>query len=178
MQIYFKSKDGFVDEPFSFSKYGNKKFQVVGDHYNTGTNRFGYEAVKQANEESGLDVLLLNDKSEVFIIKFLDIQKFLYEQKKARKEQEKKQKASQQKVKEIKFHMNIAENDLKTKVDHVKKFLEENCKVKVVLELRGREIGMKDYAKEIWTNIVSNFSEYQIGERKEMNNSYFVFITR
>lgn len=178
MQIYFKSKDGFADEFFSFGKYGNKKFQVVGDQYNTGTNFLTYNAVKQANDESGLDILLLNSKDENLIIKFLDIQKFLYEQKKAKKEQEKKQKAAQQKIKEIKFHINIADNDLNTKVDHVKKFLKENCKVKVVLELRGREIGMKEYADEIWTKIISNFSEYQISERKEINNSYFVFITK
>ena len=106
------------------------------------------------------------------------MQKFLYEQKKAKKEQEKKQKAAMQKVKEIKFHMNIADNDLNVKVDHVKKFLDENCKVKIILELRGREAGMKDYAKEIWNKIVSNFSMFQIGETKEMNNSYFAFITR
>ena len=178
MQIYFKSKDGIVGEDFSFNKYGEKKFQIVGDVFNTGTNKFSYQATKDASTESGLDILIVNDKLDFLIVKLIDVQKFIYEQKKAKKIQEKKQKASQQKTKEIKFHVNIADNDLKTKIDHVKRFLEENCKVKVVLELRGREVGMTEYAKEIWDKIISNFDEYQISETKFLNGSYFTFITK
>ena len=183
MKIFFKSAVGndYIKKEFN-EDWADEKFQIVGDFQNSGEVKYTYSEIKELTDNYEKDILIVNSRcsasEKLEIVKLVDMQKFLYEQKKAKKDQEKKQKASQQKIKENKFHMNIAENDLKTKVDHVKKFLEENCKVKVVLELRGREVGMKDYAKEIWTNIVSNFSEYQIGERKEMNNSYFVFITK
>ena len=180
MKIYFKSGNEYVAKDFTFNEFGNERFQIVGDFQNSGDVRHSFSAMSALADNYEKDILVVNARpsENLEIVKLLDMQKFLYEQKKAKKESEKKQKAAIQKVKEIKFHMNIAENDLKTKVEHVKKFLEENCKVKVVLELRGREIGMKDYAKEVWENIISNFAEYQISEKKEMGNSYFVFITK
>ena len=180
MKIYFKSGNDYLEKEFSFDEFGNEKFQIVGDFQNSGEVRHTYSAMSTLADNYEKDILVVNARpsENLEIVKLVNMQKFLYEQKKAKKDQEKKQKASQQKMKEIKFHMNIAENDLNTKVDHVKKFLEENCKVKIVLELRGREVGMKDYAKEIWNKIVSNFSMFQVGETKEMNNSYFAFITR
>ena len=180
MKIYFNSGHDYLEKEFSFDEFGNEKFQIVGDFQNSGEVRHTYSAMSTLADNYEKDILVVNARpsENLEIVKLVNMQKFLYEQKKAKKDQEKKQKASQQKMKEIKFHMNIAENDLNTKVDHVKKFLEENCKVKIVLELRGREVGMKDYAKEIWNKIISNFSTFQIGETKEMNNSYFAFITR
>lgn len=180
MKIYFKSGNDYLEKEFSFDEFGNEKFQIVGDFQNSGDVRHTFSAMNALADNYEKDILVVNAKpsENLEIVKLVDMQKFLYEQKKAKKEQEKKQKAAMQKVKEIKFHMNIADNDLNVKVDHVKKFLDENCKVKIILELRGREVGMKDYAKEIWNKIVSNFSMFQIGETKEMNNSYFAFITR
>ena len=180
MQIYFKSGDGFIGKDFNFNEFGNEKFQIVGDFHNSGEVKHSFNTISTLANNYEKDILVVNARpsENLEIVKLIDMQKFLYERKKAKKDQEKKQKASAQKMKEIKFHLNIAENDMKTKVEHVKKFLNENCKVKIVLELRGREIDMKDYAKEIWSNILSNFSGYQIGEKKEMNNSYFVFITK
>lgn len=180
MKIYFKSGNDYLEKEFSFDEFGNEKFQIVGDFQNSGDVRHTFSAMNALADNYEKDILVVNARpsENLEIVKLVDMQKFLYEQKKAKKEQEKKQKAAIQKVKEIKFHMNIAENDLNVKVDHVKRFLDENCKVKIILELRGREVGMKDYAKEIWNKIVSNFSMFQIGETKEMNNSYFAFITR
>ena len=180
MKIYFKSGNDYLEKEFSFNEFGNEKFQIVGDFQNSGDVRHTFSAMSALADNYEKDILVVNARpsENLEIVKLVNMQKFLYEQKKAKKEQEKKQKAAMQKVKEIKFHMNIADNDLNIKVDHVKKFLDENCKVKIILELRGREVGMKDYAKEIWNKIVSNFSMFQIGETKEMNNSYFVFITK
>lgn len=180
MKIYFKSGNDYLEKEFSFNEFGNEKFQIVGDFQNSGDVRHTFSAMSALVDNYEKDILVVNARpsENLEIVKLVDMQKFLYEQKKAKKEQEKKQKAAMQKVKEIKFHMNIADNDLNVKVDHVKKFLDENCKVKIILELRGREVGMKDYAKEIWNKIISNFSMFQIGETKEMNNSYFAFITR
>lgn len=179
MKIYFKrGKDGLVNDEFTYSKFGFKTFQIVGSEGVPANSKISFNEVKRIAEEQNKDVFVLNETPEAMIAKIIDMQKFLYELKKAKKESEKKQKASIQKIKEIKFHVNIADNDLKTKIDHAKKFLEENCKVKIVLELRGREVGMKDYAEEIWNKIIANFSEYEVSAVKMVNNSYFTFITK
>lgn len=180
MKIFFKSGNDYVAKDFTFNEFGNEKFQVVGDIGNTGSNRYNYNAMKSAAEELGKDIFIVNahPSEKLEIVKLVDMQKFLYVQKKAKKEIEKRQKASIQKIKEIKFHVNIADNDLNTKVEHAKKFINDNCKVKIVLELRGREVGMKEYAEDIWNKILSNFNEFNIDEIKFINNSFFTFVTK
>lgn len=180
MKIYFKSGNGYGAKEFTFEEFGNERFQIVGDFQNSGDVRHSFSAISALADNYEKDILVVNARpsEKLEIVKLVDMQKFLYEQKKAKKEQEKKQKAAAQKVKEIKFHMNIADNDLNTKINHVKKFLEENCKVKVVLELRGREIGMKDFAEEVWKKILDNFNGYTVDQTKFLNNSFFTFITK
>ena len=179
MKIFIKSGNECIEHDFNID-FIDDKFQIVGEMGNSGKNLLNYAEARTVAENNDKDVLVVNSKpsEHLWIIKLVDMQKFLYEQKKAKKNQEKKQKAAQQKMKEIKFHMNIADNDLKTKVTHAEKFLNDNCKVKIVLELRGREVGMKDYAKEVWNTIMSNFSEYKIEPEKFMNNSFFTFVTK
>ena len=180
MKIYFKSGNEYVGKEFTFNEFGNEKFQIVGDFQNSGEIRHTYNAMNVIAEDNEMDILVVNARpsENLEIVKLVNMQKFLYEQKKAKKSSEKKQKAAMQKQKEIKFHMNIAENDLNTKIGHVKKFLADNCKVKIILELRGRENGMKDYAKEVWNKILSNFADYKVENEKFMNNSFFTFITK
>jgi len=134
--------------------------------------------LKKFIDENGGDILVLNDHVSPIIIQVVDKQKYLYEQKKAKKDQEKKQKASSQKLKEVKFHISIAENDKNTKIKHIKEFLDENCKVKVSIDLRGRENAMKDMAKDLLISILDEFKENSVESIKEIENSLFTFITK
>lgn len=180
MKIFFKSGNGYIEKDFTFKEFGNEKFQVVGDFQNSGDVRHSYSAMSALADNYEKDILVVNARpsEKLEIVKLVDMQKFLYEQKKAKKDQEKKQKASQQKQKEIKFHVNIADNDLNTKVEHVKKFIADNCKVKIVLELRGREVGMKEYAEDIWNKILENFNGFTVEQTKFINNSFFTFVMK
>ena len=68
----------------------------------------------------------------------MDYSKYRYEQ--ARKEKDAKKKQKTVEVKEIRFSPNIDTNDLNTKANNARKFLEKGNRVKVPLRFRGREM--------------------------------------
>lgn len=119
----------------------------------------GYKALEIA-ENNGLDLVVVNPNIKPMIVKIMDYKKFVYNQKKQEKEQAKKNRANAVKVKEVKFHLNIGENDFNYKINHIKEFIEDNCKVKVQIFLRGRENDMKDFIKELVDRIIQACSEF------------------
>jgi len=68
----------------------------------------------------------------------MDFNKFKYEQTRREKDAKKKQKVVE--VKEIRLSPNIDTNDLNTKSNNARKFLEKGNRVKVTLRFRGREM--------------------------------------
>ena len=81
------------------------------------------------------------------VCKIIDYGKYRYEQARKAKEAKKKQKTIE--TKEIRLSPNIDTNDLNTKVNQAKKFLQKGAKVKVSLRFRGREMAHKDVGREI-----------------------------
>lgn len=72
------------------------------------------------------------------VCRIMDYNKFKYEQ--ARKEKDAKKKQKVVEVKEIRLSPNIDTNDLNTKSNNARKFLEKGNRVKVTLRFRGREM--------------------------------------
>ena len=134
--------------------------------------------LKTKAQDESLDVMVVNDACSPKIVKLVDKQKFLYEQKKAKKNQDKKNKAAVQKLKEVKFHMNIADHDIQVKVKQINEFLDKNCKVKIVLELRGREMDMMKMAKELMNKILTNFETRKVEPIKIQGPNLSTYITK
>ena len=67
----------------------------------------------------------------------------------AMKEKEAKKKQKVTEVKEIRLSPNIDDNDLNTKANQARKFLEKGDKVKVTLRFRGREMAHISSNKQI-----------------------------
>ena len=72
------------------------------------------DALKQA-EEMGMDLICINPNGDIPVVRIGDYSKFLYDQKKKKKLQDKKNKLNQVETKEIRISDVIAINDLKTK---------------------------------------------------------------
>jgi translation initiation factor IF-3 len=87
---------------------------------------------------SGLDLVLVAPEAEPPVCKVMDYGKHLFELKKTRAAQRKKQKQIQ--VKEIKFRPGTEEGDYQVKLRNLQRFLEEGDKAKVTLRFRGREV--------------------------------------
>lgn len=103
-----------------------------------------YEALKMA-QEKGLDLVEINSKVYPPLVKITDYGKFKYEQKKQQKEEKKKQKI--QEIKELAFHINTGDNDLKRQVEQARGFLKDGNKVRFILKIRGREMSFQNLAE-------------------------------
>lgn len=97
-----------------------------------------FEASKIAQSE-GVDLILINESQNPPIVRIEDYNKFLYALEKA--EKDKKKNAAKSITKEIQLSPEISDHDLGTKGRKGREFLEEGNKVKVVLQLKGRQKG-------------------------------------
>ena len=104
------------------------------------------EAMKLA-QEAELDLVKIAPTAKPPVCKIIDYGKYRYEQ--ARKEKEAKKKQKTVEVKEVRISPNIDTNDLNTKVNNAKKFIEKGNKVKVTLRFRGREMAHVQQSKHI-----------------------------
>ena len=96
------------------------------------------EAIALAKSQD-LDLVLIVEKAEPPVAKIIELNKYRYEQQKNEKEMAKKARASRIDTKEIKFKPNICEHDLLIKLNHAQEFLDNGCKVKITIQMRGRE---------------------------------------
>ena len=90
----------------------------------------------------GLDLVEIAAKAKPPVCRFVDYNKFLYEQKMRQKEM--KSKASKVVIKEIRFGPNTDDHDFDFKLKHAKKFLDDGAKLKAFVFFKGRSILFKD----------------------------------
>lgn len=113
-------------------------------------NQVGITSLNEAQDmadERNLDLVLMSPNAKPPVTRIMDYGKFKYDQEKKEKENKKKQKNAQ--LKETRFSLNIEDNDLQTKANQTKKFLNNGDKVKVSIRFRGRELGRKEPGYEL-----------------------------
>ena len=91
-------------------------------------------------EETGDDVICINDKCDIPIVRIGDYNKYRYEKAKRDKDNKKKSRLNSQDIKEIQISDVIAEHDLKIKAKHADRILQNGDKVKLVIRYKGRSI--------------------------------------
>jgi translation initiation factor IF-3 len=96
-----------------------------------------HEAMRMA-EEQGLELVEVNPRAAPPVCRIMDFGKFKYENSKKEKASRKHQ--STVVVKEMKLRPKTDIHDLEFKVGHIRRFLDEGNKVKLVIVFRGREI--------------------------------------
>ena len=101
------------------------------------------EARKRA-EKMELDLVEIQGKLEVPIIRICNYEKMLYELKKSAK----KNKQQAKPLKEIQLSVNIAKHDLETKANNARKFIEDGSRVRVILTMKGRELSRREENKK------------------------------
>ena len=114
------------------------------------------EAQKLA-DEAGLDLVKISPKAKPPVCKIIDYGKYRYEL--ARKEKEAKKKQKVIEIKEVRLSPNIDENDLNTKMNNARKFLEKGNKVKVTLRFRGREMAHMSKTKYILDDFAEKLAD-------------------
>ena len=111
----------------------------------------------------GLDLVEMASKVEPPVCKIMDFGKYLYQE--SRRQREAKKKQVQAKVKEVKLHPNIDENDLSIKIKHGIEFLEKGDKVKIIVAFRGREMAHMQSSKHILDDFAEALADVAVVEK-------------
>ncbi len=98
--------------------------------------------------KAGLDLVEVAPQGDPPVCKVMDYGKFRYQQ--SKKLHTAKKGASVVQVKEMRLRPKTEEHDLQVKIRHIRKFLEEQNKVKITMMFRGREIAYADHARRPW----------------------------
>ncbi len=114
------------------------------------------EALRRA-EEAGMDLVEVDPTQNPSIVRIIDWGHVKYE----REKKERKAKAKQKKteVKGIRLSFRIKGNDLETRINQARKFLEAGHKVKFETVLKGRERAHKGLAVENLKRIVEEMGD-------------------
>ncbi len=119
------------------------------------------EALEEARR-SGLDLVLIAPEGEPPVCKVMDYGKHLFELKKVKSAQRKKQK--QIHVKEVKFRPGTEEGDYQVKLRNLIRFLSEGDKAKISLRFRGREMVHPEIGMQLMSRIEEDLKEYGVVE--------------
>ncbi|MCI8792692.1 MAG: translation initiation factor IF-3 [Eubacterium sp.] len=114
-------------------------------------------------KDAGLDLVKISPNAKPPVCKIVDYGKYRYEQTRKAKEAKKKQRTVE--TKEIRLSPNIDTNDLNTKVNQTKKFLQKGNKIKVSLRFRGREMAHKDVGREILNSFYEQLKDVAVVDK-------------
>lgn len=131
--------------------------RLIGDD-GTQYGVVGIEEARRIASDQGLDLVEVSPTAKPPVVKLIDYGKFKYEQQKKANEAKKKTAVIQ--LKEIQFRPNIEKHDLETKLKRAEKFLDQNDKVKLVMQFRGREMAYRDAGMEKFQSIIQQVSEF------------------
>ena len=134
------------------------------------------DAMKLAREAE-VDLVKVAPSAKPPVCKLVDYGKYKYEL--VRKEKEAKKKQRTIEVKEVRLSPNIDVNDLNTKCNSARKFIEKGNKVKVSLRFRGREMAHIDSSKHILEDFAEKLSDIAVVDKapKLEGRSMTMFLT-
>ena len=111
---------------------------------------------RAAAEAATMDLVQIADSDPV-VCKIMDYGKHVFEAKKQKSAQKKKQKRTQ--VKEMKFRPGTEDGDYQVKLRNLVRFLENGDKAKVTLRFRGREMAHQEIGMELLKRVEADLAE-------------------
>lgn len=129
--------------------------------------------------EANLDLVIVAAKSNPPIAKIIDWGKYNYQRKKKQQQVRQSNLNKSGNLKQMRFGMKIGTYDLDVKLRKVSKFLEEGCKVKLIIILRGREMEHKDLAFELANKIINKLESVgTVEQRPQLNGRQVHMLVR
>ena len=108
-------------------------------------------------DERGLDLVEITPNAAPPVCKIMDYGKFKYEESIKAKQARKAQKV--QKVKEVKFHPGTDTNDFNYKINQIRGFLQDGCKVKLTLQFRGSENAHRELGEDVINRVLEELRD-------------------
>lgn len=132
-----------------------REVRLVGDNVEPGI--FSIQEALRLADELELDLIEISPNAEPPVCKIADYKKFLYEQKKKKKEL--KANSQKQEIKEIRFGPNTDDHDFEFKLKHAEKFLNEGNKVRAYVFFKGRAIVYKERGEVLLLQFAQKLAE-------------------
>lgn len=123
------------------------------------------DALAEAGK-AGLDLVEVAPSATPPVCRIMDYGKYRYQQSKKLTAARKSQSTIQ--VKEIRVRPKTEEHDLEVKIRHIKRFLEQNNKVKITMMFRGREIVYSEKGKSLMNDIKERLGDGCVIDREPM----------
>lgn len=112
---------------------------------------------RTAAETASMDLVLIADQSDPVVCKVMDYGKHVFEAKKQKNAQKKRQRRTQ--LKEMKFRPGTEEGDYQVKLRNLVRFLENGDKAKVTLRYRGREMAHQEIGMELLKRVEADLAD-------------------
>lgn len=140
--------------------------RVTGEHPSTGEKLPGdvmltRDALSLANQLE-VDMVLISETANPPVVRLIDYKKFLYDQKKKKKEMASN--ATKTEIKELRLGPNTDDHDLDFKSRHAANWLNNGDKVKAVIFFKGRNIMHKERGEIILLRLAEKLMECGLPE--------------
>jgi translation initiation factor IF-3 len=122
-----------------------------------------HEALRMA-EEQGLDLVEVSPRAVPPVCRIMDFGRFKYQESKKEKASRKHQATVV--IKEIKFRPKTDTHDLDFKLKHIRRFLGEGNKVRLMIVFRGREIVHPETGQAMLDLVSKEVSEISVVEQR------------
>ncbi|KAF6176489.1 hypothetical protein GIB67_007872 [Kingdonia uniflora] len=132
----------------------------------------------QIATDAELDLVILSPDADPPVVKIMDYNKYRYEQQKKKREQQKKSVSTRMDMKELKMGYNIDSHDYSVRFRAAQKFLKDGDKVKVIVQLKGREKDFRSNAIELIKRFQTELGELATEESKNFRekNIFIVLV--
>ena len=128
----------------------SKQVRIIGDGESGVVDT---SAALQFAQSKNMDLIVVNNKSNIPVCKVMELNKYFYELKQKDKAQKKKQRENAVEQKEIRMGLNIGDGDIQVKCNSIRKMLSKGNKVTLTVTLKGRERGKQDLARQLLNRI-------------------------
>lgn len=119
--------------------------------------------------DKGLDLIEITADAKPPVVRITDLNKWVYNLKRAKKEQDKKARENATVIKEIQLRPVTDKHDIEVKQNHARDFLAESAKVKVVIKFRGRELSFAQKGFEVMQSFIDGLGPCKIEKAPEMS---------
>lgn len=122
-------------------------------------------------EDQDLDLILINPAVHPPVCKIGDLGKYKYDLQKRQREQDRKLRENRVETKEVQLRPGIDRHDLDIKIKHIKEWLDDGDKVKIVIKFRGREMANAGSANSLIDNIMNHVPNAKLEGNSELQGN-------
>lgn len=132
-----------------------------------------YEALRKSKQD-GFDLVEINRNSNPPVCKLMDFGKYKYDQGKAAKEARRAQQGPE--VKEVVLRPATDTHDILVKAKHIRGWLDDGDKVRIVVKMRGREKIHPDRAMEVIESLLSQCGPHRVEQQPRLEDRIIIVV--